>query len=417
MKKVVLFFVLLSIFSTPLLAQETLHFKRTKGPYGLQITDIKFDSKNNIYVTGSLVNQAPLALFKSENNGNSWVNITFKIPVSIKSLNVRFDSEEDYLYVISINYDTICISRDGGSSWNIIPTNLKAEYGGRFLTSPEGILFIQNSSNNITSLYKSDDNGKNWKKLSGIIDNKYITGFAFGKNGKMLIMSPNNNPIYNDFIYTSNYGETWKLIPRNIYETGTFNKLVVLDSYIIYAMKEGVYRSSDEGSTWESYYEGLYRESRNYLLRNSKDELFLNQTNSILKSIDSGKSWFYIYDNNDLSVGNFNFFTLNQINRLFLVNTSGMIFYSVEPLSVDNPENDNQQFLSPNPANDYIDICLNKGACSLVPICEIRIFNVLGECVMAKQTTSNVQRVDISQLQPGMYFVRVGERTEKFIKW
>ena len=73
----------------------------------------------------------------------------------------------------------------------------------------------------------------------------------------------------------------------------------------------------------------------------------------------------------------------------------------------------------PNPSGDYIDISsinptLKRGddECS-----DIQIFDILGEIVLSvEQTSPSVQRIDISNLTPGIYFIKIGNRLEKFVK-
>ncbi len=78
----------------------------------------------------------------------------------------------------------------------------------------------------------------------------------------------------------------------------------------------------------------------------------------------------------------------------------------------------------PNPASDYIEISINKPSEGLKPSegSEIAIYDVHGNVV--EQTSSSVHsggtpellRIDISHLPRGVYFVRIGERVEKFVK-
>ncbi len=94
--------------------------------------------------------------------------------------------------------------------------------------------------------------------------------------------------------------------------------------------------------------------------------------------------------------------------------------------------------VSPNPASDYIEISLgshsvNKGLQPLVHGYEIEVYDVLGERVYSTEGTERSRsaevdlyghfgyaqcplRIDISHLPRGLYFVRFGDRVEKFIK-
>ncbi|OGU55844.1 MAG: hypothetical protein A2X64_11430 [Ignavibacteria bacterium GWF2_33_9] len=69
--------------------------------------------------------------------------------------------------------------------------------------------------------------------------------------------------------------------------------------------------------------------------------------------------------------------------------------------------------LYPNPATSTITL---TGVSEGVSECEI--YDVLGEKVMTIETRSNVslQQIDVSALPPGVYFVKVGDLGQKFVK-
>jgi len=73
----------------------------------------------------------------------------------------------------------------------------------------------------------------------------------------------------------------------------------------------------------------------------------------------------------------------------------------------------------PNPATDYITVGLGNYTLKGVGGGQsIRIFDVLGNEVMTIETRSNVslQQIDVSDLPPGVYFVRIGDVVQKFVK-
>jgi hypothetical protein len=73
--------------------------------------------------------------------------------------------------------------------------------------------------------------------------------------------------------------------------------------------------------------------------------------------------------------------------------------------------------ISPNPASDFIEISV--GANGRSPLQSVvKIYNVFGQNVMTVGAIHELpQRVDISGLSPGMYFVRIGDRVGKFVKY
>jgi hypothetical protein len=82
--------------------------------------------------------------------------------------------------------------------------------------------------------------------------------------------------------------------------------------------------------------------------------------------------------------------------------------------------------LHPNPATEYIEIAVdinptvNRG---VDEVADIKVFNTLGECVMTALTAhpstgsgSDNLRIDVSTLPRGVYYVRMGNRTQMFVK-
>ena len=84
--------------------------------------------------------------------------------------------------------------------------------------------------------------------------------------------------------------------------------------------------------------------------------------------------------------------------------------YSQSNTSISDKPILNNIAVSPNPATDYIEIQPSEGS-------DILIINTLGEIVLSvEQTPPSVHRINVSNLVPGMYFIKIGDRVEKFIK-
>jgi len=75
--------------------------------------------------------------------------------------------------------------------------------------------------------------------------------------------------------------------------------------------------------------------------------------------------------------------------------------------------------ISPNPASDFIKI--NSPSLRGTKREEIRIYNTFGECVLTNSSLRDTpsekgnERIDISYLPVGLYFIQIGNYTEKFI--
>jgi hypothetical protein len=78
----------------------------------------------------------------------------------------------------------------------------------------------------------------------------------------------------------------------------------------------------------------------------------------------------------------------------------------------------NSLYISPNPASDYIEINLDKVILSEAKN-PVKIYNTFGECVIdltpTPLLTGEGLRIDISHLHVGIYFIQIGNYTEKFM--
>ena len=84
---------------------------------------------------------------------------------------------------------------------------------------------------------------------------------------------------------------------------------------------------------------------------------------------------------------------------------------------VNDNRNANQIYIYPIPAIDYIEI-VGAGS-EPTPTSDIRIFNAFGDCIK-KSHTSYLHgagvKIDVSDLPTGIYFVRIGNKLNKFVK-
>ena len=109
----------------------------------------------------------------------------------------------------------------------------------------------------------------------------------------------------------------------------------------------------------------------------------------------------------------------------------GVFVFDSKTTSVENENSRNIMNIAPNPATDFITINMGSiGACSnennngSSPIASIEIYDVIGVLVAQTPTSvfnsqtenSELLRIDISHLPAGVYFVKAGNRFEKFVK-
>ena len=84
----------------------------------------------------------------------------------------------------------------------------------------------------------------------------------------------------------------------------------------------------------------------------------------------------------------------------------------------------NEISISPNPARDYIEISLDSPSIKRgLGGVSFEIFNIFGEKISTPSLLRNATpqegniKIDISNVAPGVYFIKIGDKFEKFVKW
>jgi hypothetical protein len=117
---------------------------------------------------------------------------------------------------------------------------------------------------------------------------------------------------------------------------------------------------------------------------------------------------------------------------------TGKALLKPKTVGVNEPKLPNSELsISPNPAGDYVEISyspsIKRGlggvSSSVIPAyagISIEIFNVFGEKITTPSNLSGLTpllakegiiKIDVSKLPVGVYFIRIGDKFEKFIKW
>jgi len=138
-------------------------------------------------------------------------------------------------------------------------------------------------------------------------------------------------------------------------------------------------------------------------------------------NIESYKTWdITAYDEK------ITFSPLKHTVRLYTNDTTDLKFVGSHVTSVEDNVIPKRIIVSPNPASDYIEISIsalnptvNRRVEGVVD--KIQIFNTLGiEVSSAGGGRSEVDgggyQIDVSKLPTGVYFVRIGDKVEKFVK-
>jgi photosystem II stability/assembly factor-like uncharacterized protein len=300
-------------------------------------------------------------------------------------------------------------STNDGNSW-IIKDGAPEDFD----LDKDGVLYYARQSDD-EDMYKSTDFGLSWTSCKGNLPNyggtkrPYVVALALNDNGQILAS------IYNDAIYkTTDDGKNWKLV---LSTSQRVEKIIKYKNYVYgFGISENNYiiRSSDFGETWETLGNDLLAGKYSFSIGPNGE--LLASGNGVYTSIDGGYKWKPLnteFDSNIIPAA-----TLCDDGTMWCGTDSGSVYYSKGPaISVDallTIYADN--FLSPNPATDYIEISVGANGLSSIQN-NLIINNIYGQNVLSVGAIHELPlRIDVSSLPSGMYFVRIGDRVQKFVK-
>ncbi|MBI5733297.1 T9SS type A sorting domain-containing protein [Candidatus Jorgensenbacteria bacterium] len=217
---------------------------------------VAIDSMGNI-----LVGTSANGLRKSTNNGSSWSTVTF--PTSgIQSLAVHPDS----LIFVGTSGNGIYKSTNSGTSWvwsDSGITNTTVCLTTSKATSNLGYIFAGTLSSAPGGVYRSTDNGATWTKPSSTLDVYTITSLSVNDAGEVFAGT-------SDGVFKStNSSETWTgplstVAKNNVLTAASGTQPTSVLSLVskqstTYAGTNGngLFRSLDNGNTWEVITNGL----------------------------------------------------------------------------------------------------------------------------------------------------------------
>ncbi len=169
---------------------------------------------------------------------------------------------------------------------------------------------------------------------------------------------------------------------------------------------------------------------------NSYDTLLLSHRNPFQKVLScNGKvfiiGWKTVFssDSTNLSKYSWDSITFNPYQSIFVLNQFDNVLYGGATLGtktnnmkfflptmindVENEITNKSELIYPNPVSDYLVLTNEIGASHELPLQPIEIFSALGLKVL---DTEWQEKIDVSNLPSGVYFVRVGDKVVKFVK-
>ena len=237
-------------------------------------------------------------IFKSTGGGDTWTKLPVNVSYSWPSGNYIAIDPSNTLNIYSVSYQSVHKSTDGGDTWTesqvtphhvntivIDPFNETTLYAG---TDTEGV-------------FKSTDSGQNWTAVNNGIQ---ALNFPHSHSHSLTIDQSNPQIIYagsiNGGLKSTNKGLSWGSLNLNEWQVGTL-ATHASDPGAVYAFNHNLWKSTDYGVTWMQLTGSgdicCFGDGDFVIASSSPSTFYLaglwsgSTPNGIYKSTDSGSTW------------------------------------------------------------------------------------------------------------------------------
>ncbi len=349
------------------------------------------------------------SVLRTTDSGNTW---TQKIKGGTYSNYIAFGINKLGHIYVGTHSSNMPKSTDNGESWTNI-TSLGHP-------DPRPIIFLDNGDMLAvpysSGLHKSIDTAKSWTSyFPGLDSGTRIYALAVDRNN--VVWAGSDRYIFK----STDNGSSWVKVPFDTLCPDITSLLILRDGTMFAGSKTykcGIFRSTDDGVTWERAFSGLNMENYDYvfsMLESPNGNIFASTSaDGVYFSSDKGLTCQRI--NNGIAENVVFWWALgiDPSGRLFVGTNKGM--YRTTVIVTDVEENIASAF-------DKQDIVFRGSTLyfnpenSISEKCRIEIYSLNGERLIAldKEKTGTISSgfsIDCSSLNPGFYLYRLISGTE-----
>lgn len=425
-----------------------------------------FDSLNCICLVNN-TSECCERVIKTTDGGKTWFSLYHEkryrdengklfTPDPVDMENASYLSENEFL--ISRSKGFLFRTRDGGKSFDTIKI---AEAGTGSHPDAPLLKYMHMYDNkhgaitNATSIYITNNFWDTFEQLRinhPDIPDDYVTyvmnifmteiqKFTVYAFSRKQIAPMSWHTIFNGFMTTTDNGKTWHMHDifkdsSNISSTLIYSIFFINSKIgwavgdIVFNLQSGkspklnlVYKTYDGGINWKLIHTndleprfGLW----DIAFYDELNGIVVGKYGLLLRTIDGGYTWFRdaMLDGTDHMGRITQQITFAGSTPILSTFNDGLWRGTYTPSDIKSETSDVSTSIQPNPATDYIYINNNDAGTGEFANTAM-IYNTLGQCVLTilQQLEGERLRIDVSHLSPGVYFVRLGNRTEKFVKW
>lgn len=233
--------------------------------------------------------------YRSLNGGQTWSPIAAGLKAYSSVL-----TTSDAIYLVA-DFNQLYRSTDDGQTWAHI-TNFPAEADFK-------PVYIWESGSRVAlhgegGIYLSTDNGLNWSlDRNGMLPYELAVQQLFKNNDDLFALT------YSGLHRSSDEGDTWELLHNGFPQLPAFyydKQMVATPSTLLVGAPAGIFRSTDNGATWQETFLAATMEKPYLLVKKGGSQFVLTlASNKIYRSDDEGAFWSFVYS---LPVAPYSFF-------------------------------------------------------------------------------------------------------------
>ncbi len=283
------------------------------------------DILTSIFVnpTGIYVGTYFYGIYKSQNDGNSWISVNN----GLQNQNI-FTLTGNDKKLIAVSHDGIYMSVNAGANW--IQNNHGLTNSIIYsLTSYDNNIFVGTFGGGI---YRSNNSGNDWKKLN-IGDNKpYIYDIiSIGKEIYAIAANEWYDAFTGRVFLSTDDGNTW-VSRSNGFDSGLLTSITGNNATLFVGTQVGIFKSTDKGLVWSRKSNGFNGQPNiSSITCLSSIVIASDGMSSIYRSIDNGENWSVVQIdprgmppvNKVEVIGNKIFVGCSQVNFIYVSIDSG----------------------------------------------------------------------------------------------
>ncbi len=328
----------------------------------------------------------------STDKGNNWSSSNTGLPNKAAT---AFGYADGVYYVGIADYG-LYKSTNAGISWTScnLPgfiCDIKEHNNSIYI----GFNDFSEASNACHGIYFSDDKGANFTNITNNANS------SFGQIGHVWAIDFNSQYLFNASeggIYrTSNNGQTWEsLFEGDELEDEYIDsrELIVINNTVLWSTSSSLFYSTNNGDYWNRC-----QTDESWKFSKFNNIIFKKSYNKLEYSADEGRTWInYSDDFTDLDL-NMENFSIGIIDNNVCISTQNGLYYKALPALnvVDDNNSDNPKFYY-NKIND--NICLKNTNNIIV---SVSIYNTSTDLVL--RINDNCTNINANRLNSGIYFI------------